>query len=134
MGWVYGIQSGAFIKVGATQDVKSRMHEFRLYNPHPIKLVMRRNVAEHYWIEKRMHEILDPAAIGREWFACTIVEVQDAYRLAYADLVAMRHTQTEWESDCVRRAAERAWARADRLRKSVMGPGQRGIGDIERIP
>jgi hypothetical protein len=115
MGYVDGVQMGPFIKVGAAADLKARMHQFRLYNPYPCKIILRRTVTEYFWLEKRMHELLDGCAIGREWFECSAQKVKDAYEVAYADLVARRHNQTVWEAQCVKRAAQRAVARAAKL-------------------
>lgn len=107
MAWVYGIQSGRFIKVGVAIDMPSRLDTFRLHNPHPIKVVMRRMVPEHYWVEKRIHHLLAAYAIGREWFDCSPELVRAAYEQAYKDLVVRRHKQADWE----RMSAKRAEAR-----------------------
>jgi len=107
MGWVYGIQSGHFIKVGVANDIQRRLSDFRLCNPHPIKVVLRRMVPENYWIEKRMHALLVHYAIGREWFDCSPEMVRQAYETAYKDLVSHRHTQSDWEHKSAQRAEQR---------------------------
>ena len=107
MAWVYGIQSGQFIKVGVAQEIQSRLLTFRLHNPHPLKVVMRRMVPEHYWVEKRMHELLAQYAIGREWFDCAPDLVRAAYEDAYKDLVVKRHEQENWEKLSAARAEGR---------------------------
>ena len=108
MAWVYGIQSGQFIKVGVAQDIRSRLFAFRLHNPHPIKVVMRRMVPEHYWVEKRMHQLLAQYSIAREWFDCAADLVRAAYEEAYKDLVAKRHQQAGWEKMSAERAEGRS--------------------------
>lgn len=89
--YIYGIQSGQFIKVGAADDIKRRLHTFRLHNPHPLKVVLRRIVKENYWVEKRMHQLLAQYAIGREWFDCSPEQVREAFDTALKELIAARH-------------------------------------------
>lgn len=107
MGWVYGIQSGQFIKVGAADDIRARLHMFRLHNPHPLKVVMRRMVPENYWVEKRMHQLLADHALGREWFDCSSELVRAAYEVAYKDLIAQRRAQEKWETESAKRTETR---------------------------
>lgn len=90
IGIVYGIQSGQFIKVGATNNLQRRLHAFRLYNPLPMKVVLRREVKENYWVENRMHKILAQYAIGREWFDCTLGLVREAFETAFKEIAANR--------------------------------------------
>lgn len=76
--YVYGIQSGQYIKIGVAADIERRMGTMRLYNPHPFALVFKRKTACAYHCERRMHEILGAKAIGREWFEVTLDEVKAA--------------------------------------------------------
>lgn len=39
--WVYGMRSGAYIKIGASGDIELRLKEFQLGNPHRIAVVLR---------------------------------------------------------------------------------------------
>lgn len=89
--YVYGIQSGHLIKVGAAEDVKRRLHTFQLYNPHPMKVVLRRVVKENYWLEKRMHKLLADCAVGREWFDCSPERVREVFEVALKELIEQRH-------------------------------------------
>lgn len=91
MTYVYGIQSGQFIKVGATNDIQRRLHAFRLYNPLPLKVVLRRIVKENYWVENQMHRSLAKYAVGREWFDCSAEQVRGAFDAALKELIANRH-------------------------------------------
>lgn len=91
MSWIYGIQSGRFIKVGTTVDIKARMDTFRLHNPNRLRLILKRRVREApYWIEARMHRILDDYAVGREWFSCKGIEVKEAFAIASQDWIVHR--------------------------------------------
>jgi len=76
--YVYGIQSGQFIKIGVAISTERRMETMRLYNPHPFTLVFRRKTECAYHCERRMHEILSAKSIGREWFDVTLDEVKAA--------------------------------------------------------
>ena len=71
LGWVYGIQSAPFIKIGVAHNIRVRLHAMRLHNPHPLTVVLRRRCENPYWIERRMHQILASHALGREWFDIT---------------------------------------------------------------
>jgi hypothetical protein len=103
MGYVYGIQSDHLIKVGAADDIRRRLHTFQLYNPHPVKIVLRRFVKENYWLEKRMHKLLAQYAVGREWFDCSPEHVRDAFETSLKELIARRHqivgTPKGWKDD-----------------------------------
>lgn len=107
MGYVYGIQSGRYIKVGVAQHLQGRLHTFRLHNPHPLKIVLRRTVANDYWVEKRMHQLLDKYAIGREWFDCSQEQVREAFEQALKDLAAHNDQQDAWEKFSAARAEKR---------------------------
>lgn len=50
----------------------------RLLNPHPVSVVFKRKMYAAYHCEKKIHEILAPKAIGREWFDATIEDVRAA--------------------------------------------------------
>lgn len=92
--YVYGIQSGHLIKVGAADNMRRRLHTFQLYNPHPVKIILRRVVKENYWLEKRMHKLLAQYAVGREWFDCSPEQVRGAFETALKELIAHRHLIT----------------------------------------
>jgi hypothetical protein len=66
------------------------MHAFRLYNPLPLKVVLRRIVKENYWVEKQMHRSLAQYAVGREWFDCPAELVRTAFDEALKELIASR--------------------------------------------
>jgi hypothetical protein len=67
---LYGIQSGDFIKIGITRHLVRRLEAARLFNPHPLKVVIRRNVWGGYAriVEIKAHQLLAQYALGREWF------------------------------------------------------------------
>lgn len=63
---LYMIQCGPYVKIGTTDDIKTRMISLRVYNPYPIKLV-------GYWEnyghkEKEWHRILKDEHHQGEWF------------------------------------------------------------------
>lgn len=107
--YIYGIQSGHLIKVGATDDIQKRLGLFRLYNPHPLKVVLRRTVKENYWIERRIHKELAQYAVGREWFDCSPERVRVAFDASLRELVATRHlivgTPRGWRSRTIEEQA-----------------------------
>lgn len=91
--YVYAIQSGKYIKIGITKSIKWRLYAMRLHNPHELKVVARRQVADHEarLIEMRAHDALTGGgmSIGREWFEMDIP-------LARAIItVATRHVREE---------------------------------------
>jgi hypothetical protein len=122
MGWVYGIQSGLFIKIGVGNDIQARLKMMNLYNPHPCKVVLRRQIDEPYFIEKRMHELLKAHSIGREWFTINAEQAREAYRSALKDLITRRHAQAQWERDS-----------ADRIEKRI-GEGKGNLGRPSKFP
>lgn len=106
-GWVYGIQSGQFIKVGIASNIPRRMHAMRLHNPHQLHVVLRRRCESPLFVERRMHEILKPHALGREWFDVTPAQVRAAADIALQDEAARRVTQLMWESESAEKADRR---------------------------
>jgi hypothetical protein len=95
--YVYGIQSGDFIKIGVAVNISQRLHTIRLANPHPIKLVLKRRLCAAFHCERKMHEILKDKAIGREWFKATTEEVLAAAEIgtAYAKEVHAKRRARE---------------------------------------
>lgn len=94
--YVYGIQSGQFIKIGVTMNIAERLNDFRLSNPHKLTVVYRRKVLGAYHCEKKMHEILNDKALGREWFDVTRDEVLAAglVGIAYAKQICQEQATT----------------------------------------
>jgi len=82
--FVYGIKCGQFIKVGVARSVSTRLHNMRLLNPHPVEVVLRRKLRGAFFCERKMHEVLKPKAIGREWFDASVEEVLAAYEIGLA--------------------------------------------------
>ena len=113
--YVYGIQSGQFIKVGVSLSIKRRLDDMRLLNPHPATVVYKRKMYAAYHCEKKMHEVLAPKSIGREWFDATLDEVRAAAKIgfAYANEIFQRKLKEEMEWNAyIRREQE---ARADAI-------------------
>jgi hypothetical protein len=81
---LYGIQSGTLIKIGVARDMRRRIEQFRLYNPHPLKIVIRRSIFLRYvfQVEKRTHALLEQHACGHEWFEAPLATVRRALQLA----------------------------------------------------
>lgn len=69
--WLYAIQCGQFIKIGVTTNLAKRLHDMRLLNPYPVKVIIRRRIHAAFHCERKMHEIFSDKAIGREWFEVT---------------------------------------------------------------
>lgn len=107
MAWIYGIQSGLFIKIGIANDIRARLNIMNLYNPHPCKIVVRRRVTEARWVEMRMHEALKPYALGREWFAADVTLVRSALTVILRQLAKKRNDQILWQAECERKAQDR---------------------------
>lgn len=116
MGWLYGIQSGLFIKVGVANNIKTRLHQMNLLNPHPCKVVVRRQVANVWRVERRMHEMLAPYAIGREWFMCDPPVVRTALTAVLKEVAQWRLDQILWEARCAQREDEKKAKRASGVR------------------
>lgn len=100
MDWLYGIQSGLFIKVGVANNINDRLRTMNLYNPHPCKVVAKRRIECAYHAERRVHQILKPYAIGREWFAVDAPLVRAAMTIAIRDV---RREHQDWIDECNRR-------------------------------
>jgi hypothetical protein len=107
-GWVYGIQSGQFIKIGFAYSIARRLREMRLYNPHPLKVVLRRRCESPRFVEQRMHTILKPRALGREWFDVTPEQAREAVTIALQDEDGRREAQIKWENQSGEIAEQRA--------------------------
>lgn len=88
--WVYAMQSVEFIKIGAANHVGTRRKQFQLGNPHELKVVLRHQIEEAYWVEKRLHKLLDHQAIGREWFKTTLPEIRAALKVVLEELATRR--------------------------------------------
>jgi hypothetical protein len=98
--FVYGIQSGQFIKIGVARDIAKRMTIMRLHNPHGCTLVFRRWTYCAYHCERTMHEVLAAKSIGREWFEVTVQEVRAASRVGISEANKLyrelRRKEREW--------------------------------------
>jgi hypothetical protein len=83
--YVYGIQSGQFIKIGVANDIERRLAQMKLLNPHPCSVVFRRKIPCALYCERQMHDLLKAKSIGREWFEVTLQEVRAASLIAIAN-------------------------------------------------
>lgn len=110
LGWVYGIQSLHLIKIGVANNIRVRLHAMRLHNPHPLKVVLRRRNENPYLIERLMHRILAPRALGREWFDISPEQARQAADIAFAEGEVLRVEQVQWEMESARRAEQRKGA------------------------
>ena len=104
---VYGIQCGEFIKIGVATHIERRLKTMVLYNPMPLKIVLRRQPMESYWMEKRMHVLLAEHSVGREWFRITPEKAREVYAAALEDYKVYAKEQREWILQCHRREIER---------------------------
>lgn len=100
MGYIYGIQSGLFIKIGVAENISARLKTMNLYNPHPCKVVARRFHTEAYQVERAAHAIMAPYAIGREWFMADATIVRLALTVAVKRVEADRRA---WWEECAAR-------------------------------
>lgn len=110
LGWVYGIQSFQLIKIGVAHNIRVRLHAMKLHNPHPLKVVLRRRSENPYLIERLMHRILAPRALGREWFDISPEQAREAANLAIAEGEVLRVEQVQWEMESAQRAEMRRGA------------------------
>lgn len=101
-GWVYGIECKPYIKIGVAKNVAARLDTVRLHNPHPCAVVFKRKTVAPYHFEKKMHEILQHQAVGREWFSTTVEEMKAAAKAAgeYARAVWRKRLfeEIEWDA------------------------------------
>jgi hypothetical protein len=96
MGWVYGIQCGGFIKIGVASDIKRRLHQMRLLNPHTCEVIFQKQAREPRSVEYAMHKLLEPWAAGREWFEINTAMVHHAYEEAITIIRKRPRQRTEW--------------------------------------
>lgn len=116
MKWVYGIQSGEFIKVGLATDIAARLETLRLYNPHPVKVVLRIYSEHAGFIERTMHRLLANHSVGREWFRASREQVEAVARLAVQESIKRHDRQREWEKWSAEHAEVKRMAREARAR------------------
>lgn len=76
---LYAIQSGRFIKVGISANLRQRMKIMALHNPHGLECVMYRYIPRWRarFIEAKVHAELEDCSKGREWFDATPERVRD---------------------------------------------------------
>lgn len=127
MAFIYGIQSGLFVKIGVANNIIARLKTMNLYNPHPCKVILRRECyGNAYRIEKEMHRILAAHSIGREWFTVSQEQAREAFKVAQRTVAKHQLEQVEWEKF----SAERAAKRPNRLgRPPVDGTWNESHGD-----
>lgn len=89
---IYAIRSGEYIKVGMTGSLERRLEDMRLFNPHPISVVLYRTVDAAYarMIEKRLHEMLREWHHSREWFTAPVEEIRKSVKLAICEAAKAR--------------------------------------------
>lgn len=109
--WLYGIQSGLFIKVGVAQDIPQRLNTMNLYNPHPCRVIARRQTPFAYAAEKRAHKALTPYAIGREWFTADAELVRAVFTLV---INQVKSEHARWIVECEMSKARRDTAKDER--------------------
>lgn len=69
--WLYMLLSTPYLKIGIAGDLERRLSDYRLHNPHQLRVVYKRRIprALAIQIERRVHAAVAKYAIGREWFA-----------------------------------------------------------------
>ena len=131
--WIYGIQSGLFIKVGVSRSIRHRLLEMNALNPHPCRVAIRYQSVDAFWIEKRMHELLERHSIGREWFAASVDQVRAALHEAKRMNKERRDLQAQWEYESAVRLAAKEERKAARLARFTWtregGKGKGGASD-----
>lgn len=118
MTWLYGIQSGLFTKIGCANNIPARLKTMNLYNPHPCKVVIRRQLFDYaYAVEKRMHRVLTPYSIGREWFMVDAKLIRAALSIVIREVEADRFA---WKMECIRKEQEREARKSARVLDVVL--------------
>lgn len=97
--YVYGIQSGRFIKIGVALNIEARLEDMRLLNPHNPTVVYYRRMIGAFHCERKMHEVLSDKAVGREWFDCSLDEVRDAGKIGIAYATKIRRQMERRHAD-----------------------------------
>lgn len=113
--WLYGIQSGRFLKIGITHSLAKRLASARAFNPHPLTILIRRSIPYSYAriIEKRAHQILADYSTGREWFSVDLETAKKAVDEAVIYGEERRRADLAWIEECrskaeIREAKRRA--------------------------
>lgn len=112
--YLYGIQSGLFIKIGVSRDIPQRLNHMNLYNPHPCKVVLRRLCTDTFWVEKRMHAVLAPYALGREWFMIDAALARATATIVFNELRQKKVDQFNFEQECLEKERVRDVQRENR--------------------
>ena len=124
MSYIYGLQCGAFIKIGRAENIGKRLRDLRLGNPHPITIVLRRRHPRAALVERLMHRILREEAVGREWF-----------RISPADARMVAAHAIEKVNE--RLAQEQAWLASNaarlRTRQSPRPSKQKVVESVETM-
>lgn len=104
--WMYGLQSGEFIKIGYAKNIRARVELLQLGNPHPVKVVLRRQSQHARMLERFTHTVLAERAVGREWFRVTPEEARIAADEAARFLAEWRRDQLLWQQQSSAKAEE----------------------------
>lgn len=94
--FIYGFQSGEYIKIGITKSIATRLRQLRLYNPHPITVVLKRQHIEAARIERVIHRVLREEAVGREWFKISPEDAHIAANYAIDKVNADLKAEAQW--------------------------------------
>jgi len=97
--WLYGFQSGPYVKVGIARNLAARLNQMRLFNPFTVKIILRRRVLTRHArrIEICLHKLLWRHASGREWFFGVPSETLRKY--AAASIQACAEIESEHIAD-----------------------------------
>lgn len=132
-GWVYGLQSGAFIKIGYSLNLKERLYTLQLGNPHPVRFVTRRFVLSPAWLERRLHVLLEEHAVGREWFRISIEQARAAMKQGMRDMHASQTEERTRRNELLRKEAERE-AKREFVREQKEEARRQGLAFVPPRP
>lgn len=82
------------VKIGLTQDVKSRLSGVQTGSPHPIHVAFQIETEDDRRIEKLAHKILAHARLNGEWFNASVDDAIRAIRQATETPKAPRRRKT----------------------------------------
>lgn len=83
---LYVVECAGFYKIGFAKDVERRVRDFKIGNPLPIRIVLRRTVrgADINRAERQVHEVLADYRLEGEWFDAPIGIIRGAIKSVVA--------------------------------------------------
>src|SRR5579885_2831915 len=97
---VYLIRSGAYVKIGVTDDLAKRIYGLEGANPHELVVLATIQASSDYTVERKLHLLFAKHRHRREWFhyAPEIAQFVEALRadgVTLSDGRELRHRDPE---------------------------------------